>query len=188
MESAGIYADGAGGSESVATKPRRAGAGVASVRISGGEVEEENPTPPAIEDIAFSAAEVPGAQTVPRAEATAATFGFKMHRTVPWGMSTASYVVGGAALEGQARGARLQVANENVWWFLYMFLDAPLSVWLSVASGKIKFHQSLAEAMAAGTCLDDWFGNMLGDVAAGWAARKLGPQFFGWWRPNVSSA
>ena len=115
----------------------------------------------------------PGRQTVPRAELCAAEFAYGAQQaledrsdsqvstgTTPL-VSDAAYVIKG--LSPDAIHARAQSVNGDLWQNIQALPVYRLGI---LESHKIKSHQTLADALEAGTVPLHWFGNYIADLLA----------------------
>ena len=159
-----IFTDGSGGPEWALKPLRRVGAGAAAISFA------EPPScfigPAHVSDVGLLFSQVPGRQTVPRAETWAGAQAIKEARQkVSLWWCDASYTVSGALQS--SRPSRCAGANGDVW----CALDAQLRASPDLpGASKIKAHQSLECVHNGKLTFAQYLGNGLADVAAGVAA------------------
>ncbi len=164
--SGAVFSDGSGGERYVPQQIRRAGAGGAAVDFN------YDGTSFRAHKVGLVLGEVPGRQTVPRAELTGAEL--ILNEAAPgrpalW--SDASYVVSGAAASGPRLEALLTGANGDLWGALFDVFDPEEHP----AVGKVKGHRSISAVLEGRLSIEAYVGNHLADAAADAAAQLLQP-------------
>ena len=158
-----VYTDGAGSEQWVPKSAARVGAGAAAFSTE--------PLPNGSEgwrfkDVSFLFAGVPGRQTVPRAETTAALRVLQQE----WQQDGAKRLVVDASyvekgFPEEARHQRCQGANGDLWNDLDTHEQGQFDI------AKCTSHTTLAQVVAGKVPLQEYIGNNLADIAAGVAAQ-----------------
>ena len=116
--------------------------------------------------------EVPGRQTVPRAEVVGAGLAVKEAAlSTPKLWSDATVVVAGSSAEGERRDRQLLRTNGDCWASFFETYDP--QVWPKV--GGVKSHRSLQAVEDGLITMHQYVGNHLADVAADAAAIAAQP-------------
>ena len=161
-----VYSDGSGGELWVPRQVRRAGAGGAAVDFSfvNGIFTAH--------DVGVVLGDVPGRQTVPRAEAVGASMTLEACRpTYAELWSDAKYVVSGAQSRGEKRDGLLLGSNGDLWGQLGEVFDDQRHPPIR----KVKGHRSIKAVVEGRVSMHEYVGNHLADAAADTAARLLQP-------------